>query len=127
MMTELIAHLESHCPAVKVVEMPTRINPLERDSTPVITIYPIASAPPDTVPLTGAMARVRTLEFRVTARGVPELDAALAELSLALTGHRLADAATPFVFIEGELIALEGVQLQWADRWQFTQCTQSGV
>lgn len=122
MIDALIEHLTATCPDFAAIEEPSRINPLERDEYPVVTLYPLADRPSELQTFGSLLARRRTWEFRVTAASVDQLETALAALARALTDHRPVGAVIPFAFVEGEVTALDGPKIQWADRWSAVAC-----
>ena len=117
MIDALLTHLATACPDFAAIEDATRINPLERDDYPVVTVY-LAGEAPALANLAAPYRVMRTYDLVVTCRGGDELEAARASLKPALRGFTAEGVLHVPEFVAGELINLSGGLLQWRDRWR---------
>ena len=116
MIDALLTHLAAACPGFAAIEDATRLNPLERDDYPVVTLYLSAEAP-DERSLCGAGTALRTYDLLLTCRSGDELESARAALKAAMRGFATAGLVRSPQFTGGQVAALSGPLLQWRDTW----------
>ena len=117
MIDALLEHLSVSCPDFAAIEDATRINPLERDDYPVVTLY-LASEAPDEQALCGAATAARTYDLLLTGRSGGELDDARAAIKAAMRDFTHAHLIGPPQFAGGQVAAISGPLIQWRDAWR---------
>ena len=117
MIDALLTHLASACPDFAAIEDATRINPMERDEYPVVTLY-LASESPDEQTLCGAGTVLRSYDLLLTCRTGDELESARAALKAALRTFTATGLVRGPSFTGGQVAALSGALMQWRDSWQ---------
>lgn len=117
MIDALLTHLATECTDFAAIEDATRINPLERDEYPVVTVY-LASEAPDERSLCGAGTALCTYDLLLTCRSGDELESARATLKAAMRSFAAAGLVRGPTFTGGQVAAISGPLIQWRDSWQ---------
>ena len=117
MIDALLEHLATACPDFAAIEDATRLNPLERDDYPVVTVY-LASEAPNLVTVSNRQRSAQTYHLIVTCQSGEQLESARAALKAAMRSFTTTGVLHEPSFNGGELAALSGPLLQWRDSWQ---------
>lgn len=117
MIDALLEHLATACPDFAAIEDATRLNPLERDDYPVVTVY-LASEAPNLVTVSNRQRSAHTYHLIVTCQSGEQLESARAALKAAMRSFTTTGVLHEPLFIGGELAAISGPLLQWRDSWQ---------
>ena len=116
MIDALLTHLAASCPDFAAIEDATRINPLERDEYPVVTLY-LASEGADEATLCGAGTALQTYHLLLSCRSGADLESARATLKAALRSFATPGMVRGPQFAGGQVAALSGGLIQWRDDW----------
>lgn len=117
MIDALLEHLATACPDFAAIEDATRINPLERDEYPVVTVY-LASEIPNLTTVSNRQRSAQTYHLLTTCQSGDQLETARAALKIAMRSFTTTGVLHEPLFIGGELAAISGPLLQWRDSWQ---------
>ena len=117
MIDALLTHLATACPDFAAIEDATRINPLERDEYPVVTVY-LASEAPNLVTVSNRQRSAHTYHLLVTCQSGEQLESARAALKAAMRSFTTTGVLHEPSFNGGELVSLSGPLLHWRDSWQ---------
>ena len=117
MIDALLEHLATACPDFAAIEDATRINPLERDEYPVVTVY-LASEAPDELSLCGAGTAAQTYHLLLTCRSGADLESARATLKAAMRSFTTTGLVSGPQYASGQVAALSGGLIQWRDDYR---------
>lgn len=117
MIDALLAHLAAACPDFAAIEDATRLNPLERDEYPVVTLY-LASETPDSPTLCARYRVTQIWDLLITANSGEQLATTRAELKSAMRTFTASGVTHQPEFVGGQMAAISGPLLQWRDSWR---------
>jgi len=104
------------------VEAPSRINPLERDSYPVATVYPSQEEPEDEGALISMTRMRRTYLVVLTVDSPATLETVRDAVVERLSGWQPAAGFGAMEYTSGKLEGINGALLQWACEFQTVVC-----